>query len=102
MTQKRRSYSTEFKNEAASLVIDKSYTITEACTAMGVGYTAMRRWTKQLESERRGTTPTAKAITSEQQKIQGLEAEIKQIAWENDILKKATALLMSDTIKRSI
>ena len=100
MTKKRRHYSTEFKNEAASLVIDKNYTITEACNAMGVGYTAMRRWANQLESERGGTTPTAKAITSEQQKIQGLEAKIKQIAWENDILKKATALLMSDTIKR--
>jgi len=100
MTTKRRSYSTEFKNEAASLVIDKNYTITEACHAMGVGYTAMRRWANQLESERGGTTPTQKAITSEQQKIQGLEAKIKQIVWENDILKKATALLMSDTIKR--
>jgi len=85
---------------AASLVLDKNYTITEACNAMGVGYTAMRRWVKQLESERGGHTPAAKAITPEQQKIQALEAKIKQIEWEKDILKKATALLMSDTVKR--
>ena len=100
MTKKRSSYSVEFKNEAASLVVDKKYTITEACNAMDVGYTAMRRWVRQLKSERAGTTPTAKAFTDEQQKIQELEARIKQIEWEKDILKKATALLMSDTIKR--
>jgi transposase len=55
---------------------------------------------KQLESERGGITPKSKAMTPEQQKIQALEAKIKQIEWEKDILKKATALLMSDTIKR--
>jgi len=100
MAKKRPSYSTDFKNEAASLVLDKNYTIAEACNAMGVGYTAMRRWVKQLESERGGTTPSAKAITPEHQKIQALEAKIKQIEWEKEILKKATALLMSDTIRR--
>ena len=100
MTKTRNRFSTEFKHEAASLVLDKNYTVTEACNAMGVGYTAMRRWVKQLESERGGTTPKAKAITTDQQKIQALEAKIKQIEWEKDILKKATALLMSDTVKR--
>ena len=100
MKKKRTSYSTEFKQEAASLVLDKDYTVPEACNAMGVGYTAMRRWVNQLEAERGGTTPKGKAITHDQQRIQMLETKIKQIEWEKEILKKATALLMSDTIKR--
>ena len=100
MTKKRSTYSTEFKNEAASLVVDKNYTIQEACTAMGVGNTALRRWVQQLKLERTGATPAAKAFTAEQKRIQSLEARIKQVEWENDILKKVTALLMSDTIKR--
>jgi len=78
MTKKRPSYTTEFKQEAASLELDKDYAVTEACTAMGIGNTAMRRWVKQLDAERGGTTPKAKAITSEQQKIQALEAKIKK------------------------
>jgi len=100
MTSKRKTYSPEFKREAASLVLDKDYSTQQACNAMGVGYTAMNRWVKQLKSERGGNTPKSKAITDEQQKIQALEATIKQIKWENDILKKATALLVSDNIKR--
>src|SRR3970282_2781796 len=98
MTSKRKTYYPKFKREAASLVLDKNYSHQQACNAMGVGYTAMNRWVKQLKSERGGNTPKSKAITDEQQKIQALEATIKQIKWENDILKKATALLVSDNI----
>jgi len=100
MAKMKPSDSIEFKNEAASLVLDKQYSISEACGAMGVGMTAMRRWVKQLTAERGGQTPSAKAFTSEQQTIQSLKARIKQIEWENGILKKATALLVSDTIRR--
>ncbi len=100
MTRRTTNYTTEFKNEAASLVLDKDYSIDEACTAIGIGATALRRWTKQLAAERGGETPKAKALTTDQQKIQALEARIKQIEWEKDILKKATALLMSEGIRQ--
>ena len=100
MAKSRPTYSDEFKSDAARLVLDQQYSIPEACTAVGVGYTAMRRWVKQLGSERGGITPSAKAITSEHRRIQELEARIKQIEWENSILKKATALLAQDSMKR--
>ncbi|GIU21913.1 transposase [Shewanella sp. MBTL60-112-B2] len=94
------TYSTEFKIDAANLVINQDYTIREACQATGVGPTAMRRWVIQLKQEFEGITPSANAITPEQRRIQELEAQIKKIEWEKDILKKATALLMQDSIKR--
>lgn len=96
---KHPTYSPEFKHNAAELVLDKGYSTQEACDAVGVGPTALRRWVKQLKSERGGLTPSASAITPEQQRIQELEAKIKKIEWEKDILKKATALLMQDGIK---
>ena len=58
--------------------------------------TALRRWVKQLQDERGGTTPNSKALTPEQQKIQELEAKVNRLEREKTILKKATALLMSD------
>ena len=94
------TYSTEFKIDAANLVIKQGYTIREACQATGVGPTAIRRWVIQLKQEFEGITPSANAITPEQKRIQELEAQIKKIEWEKDILKKATALLMQDSIKR--
>lgn len=101
MTKQRRTFSTEFKHEAASLVLDQGYSFTEASKSLGVGETAIRRWVDQLKVERGGITPKAKALTSEQQRIQELEARISRLEREKAILKKATALLMSDELERT-
>ena len=69
----RKSYTTDFKREAASLVLDQGYSVRTACEAMDVGHTAMRRWVNQLRQEREGITPEkSKALTPEQQRIQEL------------------------------
>jgi transposase len=87
--------------DAANLVLEQGYSIPEAARSMGVGETALRRWVDQLKIERGGTTPVIKALTPEQQKIQALEARISRLEREKSILKKATALLMSDELERS-
>ena len=94
-----RSFTKEFKHEAASLVVSQGYSIPEACRAMGVGDTAMRRWVKQLREEHAGVTPKAQALTPEQQRIQELEAKVDRLEREKSILKKATALLVSDEMQ---
>jgi len=99
MSNNRRSFTPEFKRDAALLVVEQGYSVPEACRAMDVGETAMRRWVKQLKAEKQGITPSAKALTSEQQRIQELEKRIKNLELEKEILKKATALLMSDEFK---
>lgn len=101
MTKQRRSFTTEFRQEAASLVLDQGYSIAEACRSLDVGETAMRRWVKQLREEREGVTPKSKAMTPDQQRIQELEARINRLEREKAILKKATALLMSDEMNRT-
>ncbi len=103
MRRQRRSFTTEFKRESACLVIEQGYSINEASLAVGVGETALRRWVEQLKSEHQGVTPIgSKALTPEQQRIQALEAQVKRIEREKEILKKATALLMSDSMKSLI
>jgi len=101
MTRKRRTFSPEFKQEAASLVLELGYSIPQACTSLGVGESALRRWVDQLAQEREGVTPKGKALTPEQRKIQELEARCKRLEMEKTILKKATALLMSDEMNRT-
>ena len=97
---KRRSYSPEVKEEAASLVLDKGYSIKEASEAIGVSNPAMRSWVKQLKSERQGITPTkGKSITAEHREIQALREQVKRLELEKEILKKASALLISDSYK---
>jgi len=98
--RKRRSFTPDFKQESACLVLDQGYKMTEASRAVGVGESTLRRWVEQLRAERQGTTPVgSKALTAEQRRIQELEARIKRIEREKDILKKATALLKSDSMR---
>ncbi|QLL15545.1 IS3 family transposase [Pseudomonas chlororaphis] len=88
MTKQRRSFSAEFKREAAALVLDQGYSHIEACRSLGVVESALRRWVNQLQQERSGVTPQTKALTPEQQKIQELEARIARLEREKSIFKK--------------
>lgn len=79
MTKQRRSFTSEFKREAAGLVLDQGYSHIEAARSLGLVESALRRWVKQFQEERQGITPKSKALTPEQQKIQELEARIGRL-----------------------
>lgn len=100
MSNKRQSFTPEFKLEAVALVCRKGYSISEAWQALGIGPTALRRWIQQFEQEQQGITLVgSKALTSGQCQIQELQKRIQSLKLEKDILKKATSLLMTDEFK---
>ena len=101
MSKQRRTFSPEFKQQAACLVLEQGYSHIEASRSVGIGESVLRRWVRQLQSERQGITPQSKAMAPEQQRIQELEARIERLEREKSILKKATALLMSEGIERT-
>ncbi|UXZ43717.1 IS3 family transposase [Pseudomonas soli] len=88
MTKQRRTFTPEFKREAACLVLDQGYSHAEAARSLGLVESALRRWVNQLQQERGGITPASKALTPEQQKIQELEARITRLEREKSIPKK--------------
>jgi len=65
---------------------------------MGVSKSSLENWVRQLRRERQGETPKATALTTEQRRIQELEKQVRRIEMEKEILKKATALLMPDSL----
>lgn len=98
---KKRNFSAEFKRESAQLVLDQNYTVAATVSAMDVGLSTMTRWVKQLRDERQGKISKASPITPEQVEIRELKKKRQRIEMENDILKKATALLISDSLNSS-
>ena len=93
-----KNFTPEFRLESAQLVLEQGYSIREAAQAMGVGKSTMDKWVRQLRGERQGISSRATPITSDQLKIRELEKKIKRIEMEKDILKKATALLILDSM----
>lgn len=68
---------------------------------MDVGLSTTTRWVKQLRNERQGKAPEASPITPEQIEIRELKKKLQRIEMENEILKKATAFLMPDSLNSS-
>jgi len=98
---KKTNFSPEFRLETAQLVVDNGYSHEDAAKAMGVGYSTIGKWVKQLREERKGIKPKATPMTAEQIEIRELKKRIARIELEKDILKKATALLMSDSLNNT-
>ncbi|GIB64365.1 transposase OrfAB, subunit A [Vibrio cholerae] len=81
----RRLFSAEFKLEAAQLVLVQN----------------LDKWVRQLKQERQGKAPKASPMTPEQIEIRELKKKLARLEEHNEILKKATALLMSDSLNNS-
>jgi len=94
----RPTFKPEFRLEVAELVVKQGYSVREAADAMNVGKSTVDKWVRQLKAEQQGITPPGSALTPDQQRIKELEKQIKKIELEKEILKKATALLMSDSM----
>ncbi len=88
----RRVFTNEYKLECVKLVLVQGYTHAKACEVMNVGLSSLTRWIRQYRDEQQGLTPVgAKALTPEQQRIQELEAKVKSLERDKELLKKASA-----------
>ena len=95
----RPTFSPEFRLEVAQEVVDKGRSIKDISENLGLGKSTVDKWARQLRQERNGQLSSAMPLTPDQIKIRELERKIKRLDGDNDILKKASALLMQDSIK---
>ena len=92
--QKRRGFTEEFKREAVRLVTDEGYSFAEAGRSLGVRGDMVARWKRRFE-----VTDEAKDQSrdvSDKRRIRELEAEVRKLRMEKDILKKATAFFVQE------
>ncbi len=66
----RPKYSSEFRLEAAQLVVNQGRSIHEAAEAMGVGKSNMDKWFRQFQQEHNDISPQA---TPDQIRIRSLK-----------------------------
>tara|TARA_R110002072_G_scaffold274674_2_gene435518 strand:- start:3011 stop:3322 length:312 start_codon:yes stop_codon:yes gene_type:complete len=97
--QTRPTYSPEFRLEVAQEVVDRGRSIRDVAESLGLGKSSVDKWARQLKQERNGQLSSATPLTPDQLKIRELERKIKLLQGDNEILKKASALLMQDSLK---
>ena len=92
MQKNRRNFTPEFKLEVAKKIVQQQHSVAELCRELDVGETAVRRWVAQYIAESNGQRGIGLPLTPDQQRVRQLEAELRIVKEDNEILKKASAL----------
>ena len=90
----RRSFSAEYKRDAAELVIDGNRTIADVARSLGIGESNLGYWVRQCRidrGERDGLT------TDERRELTALRREVAQLKIERELLKRATAFWVKES-----
>ena len=95
MSKRKRSYSSDFKLQAAKLVTGSGYSYAEAGSRLGVPSSSIVGWVKKYKKS--GYLPES-SEGSPANELKTLRKELKQVKLENEILKKATAYFARDTL----
>jgi transposase len=95
-TQARRRYSEEFKREAVRLVTEQGYPQQQVARNLGIDRSLVGRWRREL-AEGSGSAAKTMAGGGEQEELQRLRGEVRQLRMERDILKKALAFFAKES-----
>lgn len=87
----RRSFTAEFKSEAAKLVVKQGLTHSKVGNDLGVSGYLVRKWVSEYKEQGTSAFPGHGRLSPRDQEVQDLKNEVKQLRIERNILKKATA-----------
>ena len=93
MSSKR--YTEEFKVEAVSQVTQRGYSVLEVADRLGVTTKSLYDWIKKYGDQ----GAQHKTITSQQEELRRLKAELRRVTEERDILKEAAAYFAVESKK---
>lgn len=82
---RRRRFSEEFKQDACNLVLTENRKISEIADSLGINANMLSRWLREKKSDPDGEK------RHESERVRELEAKVKRLEMEKDILKKAMA-----------
>lgn len=82
-----KRYTEEFKAEAAKQVLEQGRPTREVAQRLGISSDALYAWVR----ERRKAPETRESEASQAAEVRRLQAELRRVTEERDILKKAAA-----------
>jgi transposase len=89
MPKRYQSFSPEFREEAAKMVVDGSRPIAQVARELEVGETTLGNWVKAYREKHAADEPPLEL--SERARLRELERQNRELEMENVFLKKAAA-----------
>ena len=87
---KGKRYTEEFKGEAVKQITERGYSVQEVADRLGISTKSLYHWRCQLSSSK-----VTRQSSDDSVRIAKLEAELKRVTEERDILKKAARYFAS-------
>lgn len=94
--RKRRSFTKEFKAETVRLCKVDDRSISQIARELDLTEAALREWVKRAEIDAAGPMPGGPLTSQEREELQRLRRQVKTLAMEREILKKATAFFAKE------
>jgi len=92
MNSTRRTYTREFKIEAAKLSYNSDKPVADIAEQLGVSQSSLNRWRSEYRDDPDQAFPGNGQMKERDEEIARLKKELKQAQMENEILKKAVAI----------
>ena len=89
MPGKYKTYSPEFREEAARMVAETSRAIADVARELGISETSLGNWVRAYREKHAGEEPPLQL--SERARLRELERHNRELEMENAFLKKAAA-----------
>jgi transposase len=92
MSNTRRTYTREFKIDAAKLSYNSEKSVEEIAASLGVSQSSLHRWRQEYRDDPDQALPGSGQQKERDAEVARLKKELKQAQMENEILKKAAAI----------
>ncbi len=89
MTQGRRNYTAEYREEAVRLVLDSGRSVAAVARELGVNEGTLGNWVNRYRREHADDEPPL--AVNERARLRELEKQSRDLRMENEFLKKAAA-----------
>ena len=97
MTEKRQTYTAEFKREAVRLVTEQRDGVAETARNLGINVHMLRRWQQEDTANTQVAFPGNGHLPPGQEELRPLRDEVKRLRMERDILKKAMRFFVNES-----
>ena len=90
----RKSYTEEFRRAAVDLVAAERITVAEAARRLGVHPEVLRKWKRRYAPAAAGAAPAVTDLAAENRR---LREQVRQLAMDREILKKAATFFARES-----
>jgi transposase len=94
MPKQRRSFTPEYKEQVARMVVEESRAIPSTAREIGVNEQTLRNWVAEYRKNHVGDEPPL--TVSERARLRELEKEVRELRLEKEFLGKAAAFFASE------